>query len=131
METIKYKIIKEFCDLDMKIDEISRYIDERNEAGLLTTCVLKQKEAMLAYSRSLADRIFLEGILDEFKKELEYSADARFSVVKDEPKEHTKTRNASERTQDDINKEFEKALKDSMKRYFGMDVDVKINKFNI
>lgn len=131
METVKYEIIKEFCDLDMKIDEISRYIDEQEETGLLLNCVLKQKEAMLAYSKSLADRIFFEGILDEFKKELEYSADARFSIVDEKQKDVDEQKDDKEKHQEEVNKEFEKAIKDSMKRYFGIDVDVKINKFKI
>lgn len=131
METVKYEIIKEFCDLDMKIDEISRYIDEQDETGLLLNCVLKQKEAMLAYSKSLADRIFFEGILDEFKKELEYSADAGFSIVDEKQKDGAEQKDDKEKHQEEVNKEFEKAIKDSMKRYFGIDVDVKINKFKI
>lgn len=131
MEISKYEIIKEFCDLDMKIDEISRCIDEQDEAGLFNSYIVEQKKAMLAYSRCLANRIFYEGILDELKKELEYSADARFSVVEDKSNEEAKPKDDKKKRQEEVNKEFEKALKDSMKRYFGMDVDVKINKFKI
>ena len=88
------------------------------------------KKAMLAYSKTLANRIFQSGIFDEFKHELEYSSYVNLSVADDKP-ERVESKNANDVRQNEINKEFESAIKKSMKRYFGMDVDVKINKFKI
>lgn len=130
METIKYEIIKEFCDLDMKIDKISQHIVDMDKAGTPDMCACEQKKAMLAYSKTLANRIFQSGIFDEFKHELEYSSYVNLSVADDKP-ERVESKNANEVRQNEINKEFESAIKKSMKRYFGMDVDVKINKFKI
>lgn len=130
METIKYEIIKEFCDLDMKIDKISQYIEHMDESGNPDVYACEQKKAMLAYSKTLANRIFQSGIFDEFKHELEYSSYVNLSVADDKP-ERVESKNANEVRQNEINKEFERAIKKSMKRYFGMDVDVKINKFKI
>lgn len=130
METIKYEIIKEFCDLDMKIDEISNHIVDMDKAGTPDEYACEQRNAMLAYSKTLANRIFQSGIFDEFKHELEYSSHVSLSVADDKP-ERVESKNANEIRQDDINNEFESAIKKSMKRYFGMDVDVKINKFKI
>lgn len=130
METIKYEIIKEFCDLDMKIDKISQYIEHMDESGNTDIYACEQKKAMLAYSKTLANRIFQSGIFDEFKHELEYSSYVNLSVADDKP-ERVESKNANEVRQNEINKEFERAIKKSMKRYFGMDVDVKINKFKI
>lgn len=130
METIKYEIIKEFCDLDMKIDKISQHIVDMDKAGTPDMYACEQKKAMLAYSKTLANRIFQSGIFDEFKHELEYSSYVNLSVANDKP-ERVESKNANEVRQNEINKEFERAIKKSMKRYFGMDVDVKINKFKI
>ena len=130
METVKYEIIKEFCDLDMKIDEISNHIVDMDKAGTPDVYACEQKKAMLAYSKTLANRIFQSGIFDEFKHELEYSSYVNLSVADDKP-ERVESKNANEIRQNEINKEFERAIKKSMKRYFGMDVDVKINKFKI
>ena len=130
METVKYEIIKEFCDLDMKIDKISQHIVDMDKAGTPDMYACEQKKAMLAYSKTLANRIFQSGIFDEFKHELEYSSYVNLSVADDKP-ECVESKNANEVRQNEINKEFERAIKKSMKRYFGMDVDVKINKFKI
>ena len=130
METIKYEIIKEFCDLDMKIDKISQHIVDMDKAGTPDVYACEQKKAMLAYSKTLANRIFQSGIFDEFKHELEYSSYVNLSVADDKP-ERVESKNANEIRQNEINNEFERAIKKSMKRYFGMDVDVKINKFKI
>ena len=130
METIKYEIIKEFCDLDMKIDKISQYIEHMDESGNHDMYACEQKKAMLAYSKTLANRIIQSGIFDEFKHELEYSSYVNLSITDDKP-ERVESKDSNEIRQDDINNEFEKAIKKSMKRYFGMDVDVKINKFKI
>ena len=130
METVKYEIIKEFCDLDMKIDKISQYIVDMDKAGIPDMYACEQKKAMLAYSKTLANRIFQSGIFDEFKHELEYSSYVNLSIVEDKT-ERVESKNANKIRQDDINNEFERAIKSSMKRYFGMDVDVKINKFKI
>lgn len=130
METVKYEIIKEFCDLDMKIDEISNHIVDMDKAGTPDVYACEQKKAMLAYSKTLANRIFQSGIFDEFKHELEYSSYVNLSVADDKP-ERVESKNANEIRQNEINKEFERAIKSSMNRYFGMDVDVKINKFKI
>lgn len=130
METVKYEIIKEFCDLDMKIDKISQHIVDMDKAGTPDMYACEQKKAMLAYSKTLANRIFQSGIFDEFKHELEYSSYVNLSITDDKP-ERVESKNANEVRQNEINKEFERAIKKSMKRYFGMDVDVKINKFKI
>lgn len=130
METVKYEIIKEFCDLDMKIDKISQHIVDMDKAGTPDVYACEQKKAMLAYSKTLANRIFQSGIFDEFKHELEYSSYVNLSVA-DDKSERVESKNANEVRQNEINKEFERAIKKSMKRYFGMDVDVKINKFKI
>ena len=130
METVKYEIIKEFCDLDMKIDKISQYIEHMDESGNPDVYACEQKKAMLAYSKTLANRIFQSGIFDEFKHELEYSSYVNLSIVEDKT-ERVESKNENKIRQDDINNEFERAIKSSMKRYFGMDVDVKINKFKI
>ena len=130
METIKYEIIKEFCDLDMKIDKISQHIVDMDKAGTPDMYACEQKKAMLAYSKTLANRIFQSGIFDEFKHELEYSSYVNLSVA-DDKSNRVESKNVNEVRQNEINKEFERAIKKSMKRYFGMDVDVKINKFKI
>ena len=130
METIKDEIIKEFCDLDMKIDKISQYIEYMDESGSPDVYACEQKKAMLAYSKVLANRILQSGIFNEFKQELEYSSYVRLSVADDKP-ERVESKNENEIRQNEINKEFERAIKKSMKRYFGIDVDVKINKFKI
>ena len=130
METIKYEIIKEFCDLDMKIDKISNHIVDMDKAGTPDVYACEQKKAMLAYSKTLANRIFQSGIFDEFKHELEYSSYVNLSVADDKP-ERVESKDANEIRQNEINNEFESAIKKSMKRYFGIDVDVKINKFKI
>ena len=130
METIKYEIIKEFCDLDMKIDKISQYIVDMDKAGTPDEYACEQKKAMLAYSKTLANRIIQSGIFDEFKHELEYSSYVNLSITDDKP-ERVESKDSNEIRQNEINKEFESAIKKSMKRYFGMDVDVKINKFEI
>lgn len=130
METVKYEIIKEFCDLDMNIDKISQYIEYMDKSGNPDVYACEQKKAMLAYSKTLANRIFQSGIFDEFKHELEYSSYVNLSITDDKP-ERVESKNANEVRQNEINKEFERAIKKSMKRYFGMDVDVKINKFKI
>lgn len=130
METIKYEIIKEFCDLDMKIDKISQHIVDMDKAGTPDVYACEQKKAMLAYSKTLANRIFQSGIFDEFKHELEYSSYVNLSVADDKP-ERVESKDSNEIRQNEINKEFESAIKKSMKRYFGIDVDVKINKFKI
>ena len=130
METIKYEIIKEFCDLDMKIDKISQHIVDMDKAGTPDVYACEQKKAMLAYSKTLANRIFQSGIFDEFKHELEYSSYVNLSVADDKP-ERVESKDANEIRQNEINNEFESAIKKSMKRYFGIDVDVKINKFKI
>ena len=130
METIKYEIIKEFCDLDMKIDKISQYIVDMDKAGTPDVYACEQKKAMLAYSKTLANRIIQSGIFDEFKHELEYSSYVNLSITDDKP-ERVESKDSNEIRQNEINKEFESAIKKSMKRYFGMDVDVKINKFEI
>ena len=130
METIKYEIIKEFCDLDMKIDKIRQHIADMDKAGTPDEYACEQKKAMLAYSKTLANRIFQSGIFDEFKHELEYSSYVNLSVADDKP-ERVESKDSNEIRQNEINKEFESAIKKSMKRYFGMDVDVKINKFKI
>lgn len=130
METVKYEIIKEFCDLDMKIDEISNHIVDMDKAGTPDEYALEKRKAMLAYSKILANIIFQSGIFDEFKHELEYSSYVNLSIVEDKT-DRVESKNANKIRQDDINNEFERAIKSSMKRYFGMDVDVKINKFKI
>ena len=85
METIKYEIIKEFCDLDMKIDKISQYIEHMDESGNPDVYACEQKKAMLAYSKTLANRIIQSGIFDEFKHELEYSSYVNLSITDDKP----------------------------------------------
>lgn len=119
MESYKYRLIKEFCDLDVNMDKIDMFIEAKKQEGVDVYKTyphhIEQKNAMLDYSKALANRLVSEGILSEFMDEV------KKSINIDEPEE----KNPGE-SQEELNKAFEEAVVKSIKECFGIDVKVDI-----
>jgi len=119
MESYKYRLIKEFCDLDVNMDKLDMFIEAKKQEGVDVHKAyphhIEQKDAMLDYSKALANRLVEECILSEFMDEV------KKSINIDEPEE----KNPSE-SQEELNKAFEEAVVKSIKECFGIDVKVDI-----
>ena len=119
MESYKYSLIKDFCDLDVNMDKLDMFIEAKKQEGVDIHKTyphhIEQKDAMLDYSKALVNRLVSEGILSEFMDEV------KKSINIDEPEE----KNPSE-SQEELNKAFEEAVVKSIKECFGIDVKVDI-----
>ena len=121
MEAYKYRLIKEFCDLDVNLDRLEAFLEAKKSEDIDIYKEypnhIEQKNAMLDYSKALACRLCDEDILTEFTSEVRKSLD----IDKDE----------AERSQEEINKEFSEAVRRSLKEHFGMDAEINIKSFSI
>lgn len=119
MESYKYRLIKEFCDLDVNMDKLDAFLEYKKQNGEDVNKTyphhIEQKNAMLDYSKALANRLVNEGILSEFMDEVRKS----INIDAEEEK-------SVEESQEELNKAFEEAVVKSIKECFGMDVKVDI-----
>lgn len=120
MESYKYRLIKEFCDLDVNMDKLDTFLEYKKQNGedIKKTYPhhIEQKNAMLDYSKALANRLISEDILLEFIAEVKKS----IKIDEEEPKK------SIEESQEELNKAFEEAVVKSIKDCFGIDVKVDI-----
>lgn len=101
------------------MDKLDMFIETKKQEGVDVHKAyphhIEQKDAMLDYSKALANRLVEECILSEFMDEV------KKSINIDEPEE----KNPSE-SQEELNKAFEEAVVKSIKECFGIDVKVDI-----
>lgn len=121
MEAYKYRLIKEFCDLDVNLDRLEAFLEAKKEEHVDIYREyphhIEQKNAMLDYSKALARRLCSEDILKEFTGEVRKSLDI--------------DNNETGKSQEEVNKEFSEAIKKAMKEHFGIDAEVNIKSFGI
>lgn len=120
MEAYKYRLIKEFCDLDVAIDRIEMFLETKKQKNIDVYKEyphhVEQKNAMLDYSKALAARLVSEGILDRFFGEV------RKSLAIDCGDDSVDSSNE----QEVINKAFCATIKKSLKECFDIDAEIDI-----